>query len=207
MISHVGDVAAQAGDRGEAHRAGAEHGDDCRAVGVLASGDDGSGEQCGVDAAGERFDEHGAFVGHVADAVELGLVRDELGCPAAAGRAAESGLDAGLERSGCEMGVVVAIAGSGAGERRSETTCLVAEDGFEDHPGAVVEFSDHLVAGHERERDHVVEVQRGMPFDERQVGAADPREAGVDPVPPRPGKFGFADVRVGEWAELDCRDR
>ncbi len=65
MIAHVGDVAAQAGDRGEAHRAGAEHGDDRRAAGVLASSDDGSGEQRGVDAAGERLDEHGALVGHV----------------------------------------------------------------------------------------------------------------------------------------------
>ena len=68
---HVGDVAAQAGDRGEAHRAGAEHGHHCGAAGVLAGGDDGSGEQRRVDAAGERFDEHGTFVGHVADAMEL----------------------------------------------------------------------------------------------------------------------------------------
>jgi hypothetical protein len=134
-------------------------------------------------------------------------VRHELGCPAAAGRAAEAGLDAGLERSGCKVGVVVAVAGCGAGERGSEAACLVTENRLEDHPGAVVEFTDHFVAGHERERHHVVEVQRGMSFDERQIGAADPREAGVDPVPPRPGKLGFADVRIGEWAELGCGDR
>ena len=134
-------------------------------------------------------------------------MRNELGRPAATGRAAESGLDAGFERSGCEMGVVVAIAGSRAGERGSETSGLVAEDRFEDHPGAVVEFADDLVAGYERERDHVVEVQRCVPFDERQVGAADSGEAGVDPVPARPGKDGFVDARLGERPEPGGGDR
>ena len=69
----LGHVAHEAGDRGEAHRAGAEHGDD-RFV-----GGDGTGLEGGVDAAGERLDEHGAFVGDVvADAVQLRLVGDEL---------------------------------------------------------------------------------------------------------------------------------
>ncbi len=100
------------------------------------------------------------------------------------------------------MGVVVAVAGRGAVERGSEAAGLVAEDRLEDHAGAVVEFADHLVAGDERERHPVVEVQRGMSFDERQVGAADAGEAGVDPVPPRPGELGFVDGRVVERAEL-----
>ena len=42
------------------------------------------------------------------------------GRPAAAGRAAEAGLDAGLEVAGDEVGVVVAVARSGVGERRCE---------------------------------------------------------------------------------------
>ncbi len=66
-------VADEPGDRGEAHRAGAEHRDD-RLV-----GGDGGGLEGGVDAAGERLDEHGSLVGHVvADAVQLAVVGDEL---------------------------------------------------------------------------------------------------------------------------------
>ena len=163
----VGDVAAQPGNRREAHRAGAEHGDDRRTIRVLAGGDDRRGEQRRVDAAGEGFDEHRALVGHVvADPVELRVVGDELRCPAAARRAAEPGLDAGLERSGRQMRVVVAVAGGSAVERWREPTGLVSEHRFEDHPGAIVEFADHLVARHERERDPVLEVERGVPFDE-----------------------------------------
>ena len=74
-----------------------------------------------MDAGGDRLDEHRSLVGHVvADAVQLALVGDELGRPAAAGRAAEPGLDAGLEIAGGEVGVVVAVTGCGArrtGER------------------------------------------------------------------------------------------
>ena len=57
----------------------------------------------GVDAAGERLDEHGPFVGDVvADAVQLGVVGHQFGRPAAAGGAAEPGLDPGVERTGGE---------------------------------------------------------------------------------------------------------
>jgi hypothetical protein len=64
----TGHVSPQARNGCEAHGSGTEH---CDHRG-LDVGDDRSGEQRGVDAAGERFDEHGALVGHrVADAVEL----------------------------------------------------------------------------------------------------------------------------------------
>ena len=77
------------------------------------------GHQRGVDAAGERLDEHGPLVGDVvADAVQLAVVGPEPRRPAAAGRAAEAGLDAGLEVAGGEVGVVVAVARRGALERR-----------------------------------------------------------------------------------------
>ena len=56
-------VAHETGDRGEAHRAGAEHGDD--RFGGVGDGGRAAGHQGGVDAAGERLDEHGALVGHV----------------------------------------------------------------------------------------------------------------------------------------------
>ena len=54
--ARVGHVADEPGDGGEAHRAGAEHGDD-RLVGVARRRRPG-GHQRGVDAAGERLDEH-----------------------------------------------------------------------------------------------------------------------------------------------------
>ena len=199
----VGHVAAESGDRRQAHRAGAEHRDDRSRRRVLAGGDRRCAQQRGVDAAGERFDEHRPLVGHViGDRVELRRVGDERRRPAAAGRAAEPGLDARLERPGGEVGVVVAVAGRGALERRSEAAGLVAEDRFEDHPRAVVEFADHLVAGDERERHPVVEVQRGVALDERQVGSADAREAGVHPLPAGAGELGFVDGHVTERADL-----
>ena len=68
------------------------------------------GEQGGVDAAGERLDEHGALVGYVTEAMELAVVGDELGSPAATGRRAEPGLDAGFQITGDEVAVVVAVA-------------------------------------------------------------------------------------------------
>ena len=75
----------------------------------------------GVDAGGERLDEHGSLVRDVvADRVELGVVGDELGRPPAAGGAAEPGLDSRLEHPGREVGVVVAVARRGAVERRRE---------------------------------------------------------------------------------------
>ena len=78
-----------------------------------------SGEQGGVDAAGQRLDEDGALVRHVVgDAVQLRLVGHELARPAAAGRAAEPDLDARVEVTGDEVGVVVAIAGRGVLERQ-----------------------------------------------------------------------------------------
>ncbi len=90
-------------------------------------------EQRGVDPAGDRLDEDRPLVGHVvADAMQLALVGDELRCPAAAGRAAEPGLDAGFEIAGGEVGVVVAVAGSRALERGSEAAGFVTEDRFDD---------------------------------------------------------------------------
>ena len=56
------------------------------------------GQQGGVDAAGERLDEHGPLVGHVVgDRGGAGCRGRRTRRPAAAGRAAEPGLDARLE--------------------------------------------------------------------------------------------------------------
>ncbi len=156
-----------------------------------------------MDAAGERFDEHRPLVGHVVlDRVELGGVGDERRRPAATRRAAEPGLDSRFERTGGEVRVVVAVARRGTVERRREAPGLVAEHRLEDHAGAVVEFADHLMAGDERERHPVVEVQRCVTFDERQVRPADAREAGVHPLPPGARELGFVDGHVAERADL-----
>ena len=106
----------------------------------------------------------------------------------------------------CEVRVVVAVAGRGAVERRREPAGLVAEDRFEDHACAVVELTDHLVAGHEREADVVLEVHRGMPLDERQVGPADARQAGVHAVPSVARALGVVDRPVVERPD-PCRGR
>ena len=145
-----------------------------------------AGLERGVDAAGEGLDEHGPLVGHVVgEAVELGVVGDQLGGPAAAGRAAEAGLDPRLEVARRQVGVVVAVAGGGALERRREAAGLVAEHRFEHDAGAVVELADDLVAGDEREADPVVEVGRGVALDHRQVRPADAGQPGAHAVPLR----------------------
>ena len=142
----VGGVADEAGHRGEAHRPGAEHRDD-RRVGARHGGGPG-GHERGVDAAGQRLDEHGPLVAHaLGQAVQLGLVGHELLGPAAPRRAAEPGLDAGFEDSGGEVGVVVAVARRGAGERRREAAGLVAEHRLQHHASAVLQLADDLVAG------------------------------------------------------------
>ncbi len=121
---------------------------------------------------------------------------DQLRCPAAAGRAAEAGLDPGFEVAGREVGVVVAVTGRGALERGAEAAGLVAEDRLEHDAGAVVELADDLVAGDEREAHPVVEVRRGVALDHRQVGPADPGQPGADAVPAGTRQLGRVDVGV-----------
>jgi hypothetical protein len=70
-------------------------------------------------------------VGHV---VELAVVGDELGGPPTTGRAAEPGLDAGLQEPGDEVGVVVAVAGRRAVERQRESAGGVPQHRFDHDP-------------------------------------------------------------------------
>ena len=199
--AHVGHVPAQAGDRAQPHRARSEHGDH----GPVHAADHRQRQQRGVDAGGGRFDQHRLLVRHViGHAVELGLVSDELGRPTAAGRAAEAGLDAGLERSGGEMGVVVAVARRSTLERRCEASRLVPEHRLDDHPRAIVEQADDLVAGYERERDPVVEVDGRVALDGREVAAADAGEQRAHAVPARAGQRGWVVLHELERAE-SCR--
>ena len=147
-------------------------------------------EQGGVDAACERFDQHRLLVGRVGiEAVELALVGDELRRPPAAGRAAEPGLDAGLDLAAAqvaagEVPVVVAVTWGGAVEGQGEAACGVPEHWFEGDHRPVVEGAHDLVPGHERKRYDVVEVHGGMPLDHRQVRPADPRQARRHALPP-----------------------
>ena len=199
-------VAHETGDRGEAHRPGAEHGDD--RVGGVGDGGRAAGHQGGVDAAGERLDEHGALVGDVVgQAVELRVVGDQLRRPATSRRAAETGLDPGFEDTGREVGVVVAVAGRGALERGAEAAGLVAEDRLQHDARAVVELADDLVAGDEREAHPVVEVRRGVALDHRQVGPADPGQPGADAVPAGTRQLRRIDVGVLQRSDPHRRRR
>ena len=93
------------------------------------------------------------------------LHRRELRC--ALGRAAWLTLCERIaEVAGGEVGVVVAVSGRGAGERRRESPCFVAEHRFEHDACSVVELTDDLVAGDERKAHPVLEVGRRVALDE-----------------------------------------
>ena len=99
--------------------------------------------------------------------MKLAGVGDELGRPRSAGRLTEAGLDAGLEITGGEMAVVVAVAGLRTVERRFEAAGGMAEHRVEHDPAAVVGVADDLVTGNEREADEMFEVARRVAVDRR----------------------------------------
>ena len=149
----------------------------------------------GVDGTGRRFDEHGLLVGQVVgDVDELVLVGDEQGRPPAAGRLAEAGLEAGLEvPEGDALAQVRPPAGALV-TGRVDAPDGAREDRDEDDAATVVGVAHDLVAGYERERHDRLEVAGGVPVDRREVGPADPGEAGSNPHPLGAGQFGRVDV-------------
>ena len=173
----------QGGDGDEPHRACTDHRNGV-AVRDLRP-------ECGVDTAGDRLHQDGEFIAHpVGDLVKLAGVGDELGRPCSTGRLTKAGLDAGLEITGGEMAVVVAVAGLRPLERKFETAGGMAEHRVEHDPAAVVGVADDLVAGNEREADEVFEVARRMTVDRRQVRTADAGEPGVGADPVRGRELG-----------------
>ena len=150
--------------REQTERAGADH---CggAAVGHLRS-------QCGVDASGGGLDHHGGLVAQVVGAerperVQLRAVRREHLRPAAAGRGARAGLEAGFDLAADQVAVVVAVCRRGARPWRGRAVRLRAQHRLEHHAGAVVSVAHHFVARHERERHQRLEIARHLPVHRR----------------------------------------
>ncbi len=182
---------ADGGDREQTEGAGA---DDRRLAGVDATG--------GVHRARGRLDQHGLLVGQVVgDGDELGLVGDEQGRPPAAGRLAEPGLQARFEVPEGDALAEVRAVGRAHVAHRLDAPHDAGEDGDEHDSPAVVGVAHDLVAGHERERDDGLEVAGGVAVDRRQVGAADPGEAGAHAHPTRTGELGRVDVGQPQRAD------
>ena len=108
--------------------------------------------------------------------MQLRLVRDQALAPAAAGVAAEAGLQAGgdvaVGRVAAQRGQALRALGArrqaahGAAERGLDDDALAAP-----RPGA--DLAHDLVAGDERRARQRRQVQRGLAGDQREVGAAD----------------------------------
>ena len=201
------------GDEAAGQRVGAERGD--RAETERARPDDGNGVAgdagCdrGVDRARRRLDHHRGLVAHpVGHAVQLALVGDERGAPAAARVGAEAGLQTGLQVA--EGETLASIGGAlGTGfARRVDAAGRAGQHGLDDDTRAVVEVAHDLVPGHERERHDGLEPAGRTSLDRCQVRAADPRETGPHPLPAGSGERGLLRVaRERERARLPCDAR
>jgi hypothetical protein len=63
------------------------------------------------------------------------------------------------------VGVIVAVTGQRTVEWGSESASFMTEHRLEDHTSSVFELSDNFVAGYERNRDPVFEVERCAALD------------------------------------------
>ena len=159
------------------------------------------GRQRGVDRAGGRLDHDGVLVRQgVRHGVELaGVGHQRGGRPASAGVGAEPGLEPGLQGAEGEVAAETGVPGAHWGHSGMDVAGGAAQHRLDHGPGAggelaagvvgtaLVEHADHLVARHEREPDHVLEVAGRAPVECGQVGAADARQqrAEREPVVPR----------------------
>src|SRR5207302_42710 len=98
-------------------------------------------------------------------------------------RLAESRLQTGFEVAEGDALAPVRLPGLAPTAHRRHAADLAGEDRDQHHSGAVVEVTDHLVTGRERERDDGLEVPRRVPVDGGEVGTADSREPGTDTDP------------------------
>ena len=112
--------------------------------------------------------------------VQLGLVRDEALAPAAAGLAAEAGLQAGGHVAVDHVATQRGHALRALGARRRDAAHGAAERGLDDDalaaPRPRADLAHDLVAGDERGAGERRQVQRGLAGDQREVGAADAGE-------------------------------
>ena len=171
----------------QAEGAGAEHDHD------VALGDAGARAACTAHAVGSTITAASSLRSSGTD--ELALVGDHERAPAAAGVGAEAGLQPGLEVAEGDALAVLMSPGRAAGHGGSMPRAHAAEHRLEhDASVTVVEVADHLVAGHERERDDRLEVparrRRSWPGRCRRCR----RSRGRTRTQPGPGQLGRVDV-------------
>ena len=147
----------------------------------------------GVDGAGGRLDHHGGLVAHVVGhGVELAGVGDHRRAPAAAGVAAEAGLQPGLEvAEGQPLAVAEVAAGAGRAGR-VDAAGHAAEHRLQHDAAVVVGVGHDLVAGDEREADDRLEVAAGAcrRWSTGRCRRCRPAGAGRGPSPGRAGRAG-----------------
>ncbi|MFT3855426.1 MAG: hypothetical protein QM733_22240 [Ilumatobacteraceae bacterium] len=146
----------------------------------------------GAHRAGGRLDHHRVLVAEiVGDVDELQAMGDEALAPAAAGLAAEPGLQAGLDVPEGDALAAVDVAGGARWAHRVDAADRAVQDGDDGDPPAAdlgLDVGHDLVAEREREADDRVEVRPRLPVDRRQVRAADAGETWPQPNPVRPGQ-------------------
>ena len=192
-------VLPSGGGDAESERAGAHHDDHRAGLEVRHHRVD---RTCG------RLDHDGGVVAHVVgNGVQLRLVGDHEGRPAAARVAAEARLQPRLDVPERDALAVAEIA---AGARRAEgrdAPSDATEHRLEHDARVVVAVGDDLVAGHERERDDRVEVAGRPAVDGREVAAADAGEPRADAHPARAGQLGRIGVDEPQRADASAPSR
>ena len=154
----------------------------------------------GVQRAGERLDQHGVLVGagRRGRCAAGTRVRDQALAPAAAGVAAEAGLQAGGDVAVGRVATQRDQALRALGARRPRPRTRAAERGLDDDalaaPRAGADLAHDLVAGDERRARQRRQMQRRLAGEQREVGAADAGQARADRQPVRAGRARRADL-------------
>ena len=155
-----------------------------------------------MNTAGKRLDQHGCVVAQrITDRMQLARVRDQHLSPSSTGVRAISGLEADFDRA---LRNVVAKAGPALGAARAwrlDAPYLAAERRFDDDTAAVVKGAHHFVPGNEGIAGEWVEVERGVPSDRGEVGAADAAQSRQHAHPIARGKLRLRDVAQLEHGE------
>jgi hypothetical protein len=85
-------------------------------------------------------------------------------------------LDSWFEWWKCKVCVVVTVSWSGVGVRWFVTACCVSEYWFNYYSGSILEQTNDLMPGYEWKADPVLEIRRGVPFDQREITSTNARE-------------------------------
>ena len=152
-----------------------------------------------VHRAGHGLDRHRIGVAQrVGHRVELAGMRHQArGRPTASGVGAEARLQARANVAECDVAAVAHVPGLAGRAHGLYPAGRAAEHRLQHDPAAggqhppfgtqrvLGERAHHLMSGHKRKGDDVLEIARAAPVQRRQVGPADPRQDGVDVHPVR----------------------